>query len=96
MNRVCGWFGHPERAFRSVHVAGTNGKGSTANYIKNILQCAGYRTGNLYFSLCHTRSTNESESIDEFISDADFLSYANRLKDTWDRLYAETGFHHVF
>ncbi|MFQ5533143.1 MAG: bifunctional folylpolyglutamate synthase/dihydrofolate synthase [Candidatus Methylomirabilales bacterium] len=42
-------FGHPEAAFRSVHVAGTNGKGSTASFINGILWAAGYRTG-LYTS----------------------------------------------
>jgi len=90
MNRVCGWFGHPERAFRSVHVAGTNGKGSTANYIKNILQCAGYRTG--IYTSPYVVKINERIGIDdELISDADFLRYANILKDSWDRLYLETG-----
>lgn len=37
--------GHPERSLRFVHVAGTNGKGSTAAMIESILRTAGYRTG---------------------------------------------------
>lgn len=37
--------GHPERDVRFVHVAGTNGKGSTATMIESILRAAGYRTG---------------------------------------------------
>ena len=41
--------GHPERRFRSVHVGGTNGKGSTAAIAAAILQAAGYRVG-LYTS----------------------------------------------
>src|SRR5579872_909715 len=41
--------GHPERRFRSVHVAGTNGKGSTSHMLAAIFQEAGYRTG-LYTS----------------------------------------------
>ena len=41
--------GHPERQFASVHVAGTNGKGSTASMIAAIAQAAGRRTG-LYTS----------------------------------------------
>ena len=41
--------GHPERAFRSVHIAGTNGKGSTAAFVERALREAGYRTG-LYTS----------------------------------------------
>lgn len=41
--------GHPENKFRSVHVAGTNGKGSSSHLLAAILQSAGYRTG-LYTS----------------------------------------------
>lgn len=41
--------GHPHRQFRSVHIAGTNGKGSTAHTLAAIFQAAGYRTG-LYTS----------------------------------------------
>lgn len=38
-------YGHPHRAFRSIHVAGTNGKGSTSHSLAAILQSAGYRVG---------------------------------------------------
>lgn len=41
--------GHPELGFKSVHVAGTNGKGSTSSMIASILQEAGYKVG-LYTS----------------------------------------------
>jgi len=41
--------GNPEKNFKSVHVAGTNGKGSTATMIECILRKAGYKTG-LYTS----------------------------------------------
>ncbi|HYC56784.1 MAG TPA: folylpolyglutamate synthase/dihydrofolate synthase family protein [Candidatus Binatia bacterium] len=41
--------GHPERAFACVHVAGTNGKGSTSAMIESALRAGGYRTG-LYTS----------------------------------------------
>ena len=42
-------FGHPHRAFRTIHVAGTNGKGSCSHTLAAILQSAGYRVG-LYTS----------------------------------------------
>ena len=42
-------FGHPHRSFRSIHVAGTNGKGSCSHTLAAILQEAGYRVG-LYTS----------------------------------------------
>lgn len=41
--------GHPERGFRSIHVAGTNGKGSVSHFLASILQEAGYKVG-LYTS----------------------------------------------
>lgn len=37
--------GHPERGLKCVHIAGTNGKGSTANMLASVLQAAGFRTG---------------------------------------------------
>jgi dihydrofolate synthase / folylpolyglutamate synthase len=43
------YFGHPHRRFRTVHVAGTNGKGSVSHMIASVLQEAGCRTG-LYTS----------------------------------------------
>ena len=42
-------FHHPHRSFRTIHVAGTNGKGSVSHTLASILQCAGYKVG-LYTS----------------------------------------------
>ena len=42
-------FGHPHRQFKTIHVAGTNGKGSCSHTIAAILQSAGYKVG-LYTS----------------------------------------------
>ena len=42
-------FGHPHRRFKSIHIAGTNGKGSCSHTIAAVLQAAGYRVG-LYTS----------------------------------------------
>jgi len=47
--RLLGEWGNPERAFKCVHLAGTNGKGSTAAFLESIFRQAGYRTG-LYTS----------------------------------------------
>ena len=63
--------GHPERKLRYVHVAGTNGKGSTCACMASILKEAGYRTG-LYISpfvICW----NERVQVNgEYISDGEF------------------------
>lgn len=42
-------FGHPHHNFRSIHIGGTNGKGSTSHMLASILQSQGYKTG-LYTS----------------------------------------------
>jgi len=63
--------GHPERAFRSVLIAGTNGKGSTAATLASILLASGLKTG-LYTSP-HLVRINERIRIDAIgISDDDF------------------------
>ncbi|WP_075351025.1 bifunctional folylpolyglutamate synthase/dihydrofolate synthase [Algoriphagus marinus] len=54
---LCAHLGNPERQFKSVHVAGTNGKGSSSHSIAAILQSAGYKTG-LYTSP-HLKSFTE-------------------------------------
>lgn len=53
--------GHPERRFRSVHVAGTNGKGSSSHMLAAVLQAAGYKVG-LYTSP-HLREFTERIKI---------------------------------
>ena len=47
--RLDEYFGHPHQCFRTIHVAGTNGKGSCSHTLAAILQSAGYKTG-LYTS----------------------------------------------
>jgi dihydrofolate synthase / folylpolyglutamate synthase len=42
---ICSLLGNPESKFRSLHIAGTNGKGSTSHYLASILQEANYKTG---------------------------------------------------
>ena len=49
MEAFCEALGHPERVFRSIHVAGTNGKGSVSSLLASALSAVGLRTG-LYTS----------------------------------------------
>jgi dihydrofolate synthase/folylpolyglutamate synthase len=63
MQRVLEALGHPERAFRVIHVAGTNGKGSTCAFAASILRQAGLRVG-LYTSP-HLVRFNERIQIDD-------------------------------
>lgn len=43
--RLCGRLGNPQDRLKFVHIAGTNGKGSTLAYLSTVLRCAGYRVG---------------------------------------------------
>lgn len=63
MKRLCGLLGDPQRNLRFVHIAGTNGKGSTASYCAHILAAAGQRTG-LFTSPYLTRLTERIRIID--------------------------------
>lgn len=47
--RLCEALGNPQQEFKSIHIAGTNGKGSTSHMLAAILQTGGYKTG-LYTS----------------------------------------------
>jgi dihydrofolate synthase / folylpolyglutamate synthase len=49
MQAACGQFGNPERAFKAIHVAGTNGKGSVCAFAASMLRAQGTRVG-LYTS----------------------------------------------
>lgn len=49
ISALCEALGHPERELRFVHIAGTNGKGSTSSMLESVLRAAGYKTG-LYTS----------------------------------------------
>ena len=62
--------GNPEKSLKFVHIAGTNGKGSTAAMISSVLKTAGYRTG-LYTSPFIIRFNERMQINGESISDAE-------------------------
>src|SRR5260370_18523162 len=75
---LCEHLGQPQREFQSVHVAGTNGKGSTSAMLDSILRAAGLRTG-LYTSP-HLERINERIRLNgREISDDDFAATLTRL-----------------
>ena len=49
--------GNPQDSFKSVHIVGTNGKGSTGAFISSIFREAGYKTG--FYSSPHLESPGE-------------------------------------
>ena len=79
---------HPEQRFKSVLIAGTNGKGSTAATLASILKSAGYRAG-LYTSP-HLVRVNERIRIDGTpIGDEEFARHYFRVDDCARGLMAE-------
>ncbi|MEZ4883876.1 MAG: folylpolyglutamate synthase/dihydrofolate synthase family protein [Chitinophagales bacterium] len=65
---LCQHLGQPQESFKSIHIAGTNGKGSTAHALSAILQQAGYKVG-LYTSP-HYRDFRERIKINgEYITE---------------------------
>jgi dihydrofolate synthase/folylpolyglutamate synthase len=88
MRVLCQALGSPETRFRSVLIAGTNGKGSTAATLASILRCAGYRTG-LYTSP-HLVRINERVRIDgEPVFDVHFASAYEHVHRVASGLVAE-------
>ena len=49
ITKICDYLGNPQKKFKTIHVAGTNGKGSSSHMLASILNEEGYKTG-LYTS----------------------------------------------
>jgi hypothetical protein len=71
-------FGHPHTKFRTIHVAGTNGKGSVSHMMASILQKAGFKTG-LYTSP-HLKDFRERIRVNgEMISESNVIDFVQRF-----------------
>ncbi len=77
--------GNPEVGLKYVHVAGTNGKGSTSHAIASVLQEAGYKTG-----LCtspHLKDFRERIRVNgTMISEEAVVNFVETYKDNWQHL----------
>jgi dihydrofolate synthase/folylpolyglutamate synthase len=83
--KLCEALGHPQHKFKSIHVAGTNGKGSTSHMLASILQAAGYRVG-LYTSPHLKRFTERIKINGQEVSESFVLSFVNVLKPVMDEI----------
>lgn len=79
MDRALGLFEHPERHFPSIHVAGTNGKGSTSAMLQRILSLAGYRTA-LYTSPHLVSFTERMRVGDKEIAPEEVVELADEIE----------------
>ena len=76
---LLGLLGNPEQKLKFVHIAGTNGKGSTAAMLASVLQRAGYRTG-LYTSPHLLRFHERMRVNGEEIDDASLITLTNTVR----------------
>jgi dihydrofolate synthase/folylpolyglutamate synthase len=77
--RLCEALGNPQYQFKSIHVAGTNGKGSTSHMLASVLQTAGYKTG-LYTSP-HLVDFRERIKIDGVYCSKEFVvEFTEKIK----------------
>jgi dihydrofolate synthase / folylpolyglutamate synthase len=82
--------GDPQEEFRSVHIAGTNGKGSVSAMLASILRAQGYRTG-LYTSP-HMVDFRERILTDgKMIEEGELARLATEVKGQWDEMERTTG-----
>lgn len=83
--QLCDLIGNPQRRFKTIHIAGTNGKGSTSHMLAAILQKAGYKTG-LYTSP-HLRDFRERFRIDGAMIEESFIvDFTKRIQPAIDSI----------
>ena len=75
-------FYDPQTKLTCVHIGGTNGKGSTTNYTKEVLKCAGYKVGT-FTSPALVNRLDIIRVNDKPIDEATIVRYANRYMDDW-------------
>lgn len=87
--------GNPEKKFKVIHVAGTNGKGSTCAFLTSIFREAGYSCG--LFTSPHLVVINERFQINEKnIDNQAFMSAFEKVKALADELVAEGSYHPTY
>ena len=85
--------GHPEQAYPVIHVAGTNGKGSTCAMLESIFRTAGYRTG--LFTSPHLVHQGERVQVDrQILTREEIVDYTRRLKPIAERIESTHPDHH--
>jgi dihydrofolate synthase/folylpolyglutamate synthase len=82
---LCARLDNPQHKFKSVHIGGTNGKGSTSHMLAAVLQTAGYKTG-LYTSP-HLKDFRERIRIDgQMISEQEVVDFVAEHKTDFDEI----------
>ena len=92
--KICTALGNPHKSFDTIHVVGTNGKGSTSFYLAGILMNAGVRTG--LYSSPHLVSLRERIRVNDIpISDDDLERLLLQVKRATEKVQVEASFFEV-
>lgn len=92
IERLCALLGNPERELKVIHVAGTNGKGSTTTFISGILNSQGYKVG-IYTSPYIERFTERIKIDDREISEDEVAELIESMRPVISKLLQE-GYEH--
>ena len=84
IKKLCNFLNDPYKNFKSIHVAGTNGKGSVSHILAAILQKAGYKTG-LYTSP-HLKDFRERIKINGEMVDEEFNLITERIMPVMEEM----------
>ncbi len=85
ITRICNLLGNPQNQFKSIHVAGTNGKGSVTHMLASVLQEAGYKVG-IYCSP-HLVDFRERVKVNgQMISKQEVIDFVTQCKDLFDEI----------
>ena len=91
LKRFCAAFANPQTKLKSVHVCGTNGKGSTSTLLHQLMKGSGYKVG--LFTSPHLIEVRERIRIgDELISPEKFAFYLQQIKEKSSELNEELSY----
>ena len=85
ISALCEKLGNPQEGLKCIHVAGTNGKGSTSSMLASILKSAGYKVG-LYTSPYIYRFNERIKLDGEDIKDSELAELTERIKPICDKM----------
>lgn len=81
IKKVLNILGNPQNSFKSIHIAGTNGKGSVCAFLSSVFKEAGFKTGT-FISPFIIDFRERIQINGEYISEEDLVSYSQKIIDT--------------
>jgi dihydrofolate synthase/folylpolyglutamate synthase len=83
IRELSAFYGQPHQKYKTIHIAGTNGKGSVSHMLAAVLQASGYTTG--LFTSPHLVDFRERIKINgEMISEQEVVDFTERSRAVWD------------